>query len=187
MNKQELANVEIPPRVVFVNLKDGNVFFDCSPVEARKAMDDIKKHRQGKLICEEKVEEVAKVWELVNGHKKRTVSIYNKGEETFDIKVLNQAFCIMEKNNRIVNYICMNAFTYAKIRAWGNNYYEGSTIIEELRIGLLGRIWTADILVNQTVKSGIIYAVSMQNGKKEEPVVIKTKVLDKIVKYPKFY
>ncbi len=178
MNKQELDNVEIPPRVVFVNLKDGNVFFDCSPVEARKAMDDIKKYRQGKLICGEKADEVAKVRELVHGHKKRTLSLYNEGESKLSIEIINKAFVNIEKYDRIVQYICMNPLTYAQIRAWGKGYYEEATSIEELRIGLFGRLWTADILVSTNIKNGIVYTVSLEKNKKFDPLVIKTKMMD---------
>lgn len=185
MSKSTLPSVEIPPRVVFVNIKDGTVFFDCSPAEARAAVDEIKRFRERKTTIPELIDRVKMVWSLVANHKKRAIKL-DGPENELTINSLNLAFAQMEKTDHIVHAVCMNPVNYANVRGFGKSVYDEATT-HEIEAGIFAHIWTADILISSDIKKNTYYLVSLpfkrrgySPGKgfeefEDEPKIIKVK------------
>lgn len=121
--KSQLANVEIPARVVFLNLKDSKVFFDCSPAEARAAMEHVEDFRKKKITLPELKEKVDRMRALVDGCKKRVQIVDNPGSE-LTINGLNKAFSIVEQQDRRVEGLFMCAKDFASVRNWGKSIYD---------------------------------------------------------------
>jgi hypothetical protein len=182
--KSQLANVEIPARVVFLNLKDSHVFFDCSPAEARAAMEHVEDFRKRKITLPELKEKVDKMRALVDECKKRVVTIENSGSE-LTVMGLNKAFALVEQQDRRVDGLLMCAKDFASVRNWGKTIYDEATRAEVLSAGIFAHIWTSFIVISNKIKKGNFYLVSLLkeipgiNGKisyEDNPYVLKFKL-----------
>ncbi len=162
MKKSVIDSIEIPPRVVFVNIKDGNVFFDCSPAEARFAIDEVKRLRERKITLPELRDKVEKMYSLISSCKKKIKRLGMTSEFTIDN--LNRAFIEVEKHDYRVDGIFISTTNYADVRNWGKTVYDESTK-GEMDIGVFGHIWGADIVVNNKIKKGVFYLVSLPEGR----------------------
>ena len=175
-----LQKIEIPPRVIFLNIKDGNVFFDCSPVEARAAIDEIKRFRESKTTIPKIKERVEKMTLAVTSYKKKPFVLTGRMAGGFTICNLNSCFSMLEKENRVVNGLFVNAITFAEIRNWGRNIYDEASSYEKLETGVFGRIWNADIIVCNEIENMVFCLVSVTTRKdncscweETEPKVLK--------------
>ena len=162
------TTIEIPARVAFVNIKDGSVFFDCSPAEGRLASKFITKIRKDKnfdvfykarreliQMQREAAFDSRKKWRLAP----ESSSPWG-GDNALTINGLNQMFTVVEAKDYVPTVMIVNARNFADIRNWGKSVYEEYTSEEIANTGAYGRIWTAEILVSRRVKFGKIILVS---------------------------
>jgi len=152
------TNIEIPARVVFLNIKDSNVFFDCSPAEARFAIEEIKRLRERKITLPELRDKVEKMNLLIISCKKKSKNF--SSIDALTLTDLNKAFTEVESRDHRVDGVFISSKEYGDIRSWGKTVYDEATL-GELDAGIWGHIWGADIIISNKIKSGTYYLVSL--------------------------
>jgi len=167
MNDQVKA-VTIPERVAFVNLKDGSVFFDCHPAEARAAMDAVKAVRMG--TCEEKeIKEIRKtIDEVLKIAKTKTAqTVEVRGE--LKAKDISDCFKSVEVLNTRVTHILLNAYEYADLRKWERDNLDIETNIVYLKEGVMAKMFGAYIIVTKLCPRGRM--IFSAHGEEKEAVI----------------
>lgn len=173
MSKQEGLKVEVPSRVAFVNLKDGSVFFDCHPAEARVAMDAVKANRAGAESATEEKEAMA-----VRKQSDEIVAIANtKQPKTIDMvgamsaQFVSDRFRDIEDHNTRVTHIILNAHEYADLRSYDRDTIDMETRIAWLRQGIMATMWGAHVIVRSDCPVGQPIFASYGEGTDEVQVV----------------
>jgi len=176
-----ITDIKINPRVAFVNIADGNIFFDCSPSEARRAINFLKNEKMVEMFKDQKIV-VDSLREKILSKPRRACTIKesiisNNANMALSISGLNQYFCEIEKDDLIVDFMFLTAYNYAQIRNWGKTIYDEATNREMLESGVFGHIWTAHLVICNKIKDNFIYLVSVpdKNGNR---MIKKFKILD---------
>ena len=154
MNKAELQDLEIPTRVAFVNVSTGKIFFDCHPAEARLAIETIEANRKRADGDEPELALIRHKAEVVGAWIDRITAVAESKKfiDNFDIATLNHSFAELEAEGRTVTHMLMDAYIYAYIRNWGRSIYDPEDNPHWVRAGLMGYLWTSDLLVRQDEK-----------------------------------
>ena len=171
-------NIEIPERVAFVNIKTGNVFFDCHPAEARTAMNAVKKLRLIKqnpdLLLEEST--LNKQKEAILNDKTQP-EIYTHSAPAWTatsiitVVLLNSIFARIEQEDYKVTAMFMNSIRFADIRNFGKAIYDEYDWDIDLQdwkndMRIEGRLWGALIVVcNQLTNEDLFFTSMFKNGK----------------------
>lgn len=154
-------------KVQFVGDK-GNIFFECHPAEVRVAIEAIKDYRQlGYAIPTEEKKLAALVPEIL----KHEV-LQDAGKVDLPIEdLMCGLFEILEKKDRNVTHIIMNAMGYAHIRRMDRDLLDVETRASVLRsCRMFAKLWGARIYVDSTVPLNKIYVASTDDEK--EPLVV---------------
>ena len=161
------TTVSVPERVAFVNLNSGKVFFDCHPSEARAAMlavTDMRANgspeaRQQKKEAEELKAIVDKV--LASGARQHHVELVGEPDGSLTTEFVNGQMHNIERQDRLVDYILVNANLYGWFRSLGNVVFESYTQKDVLMSGRFGRLWGhAELVVRAACKPNEIYFIS---------------------------
>jgi len=151
-----MSTIEVPSRVAFVNIKDGHVFFDCSPAEARMA---------AKLITEMRddgasnLDFMVKFQTEVGAVVKSASSAPENAEWTigaFSSFIIADGFRALEKREVRVSHIVMNALEYASIRKFDRDCIEAVTAMWKLRAGVMAYMWGSLIVVSKEMLPGSV-------------------------------
>ncbi len=73
---------------------------------------------------------------------------------------LNQAFAEIEKVDKKITHVVIGCEDYKRMMSWGSRVWCPATKKSDLKKGVLGRIWKADVIVSQNVKENDLYLVS---------------------------
>jgi hypothetical protein len=79
--------------------------------------------------------------------------------------VLSDLFKTLDVLDIRVDRVYMNAVTYSVVRKWGLDIIDISNDATEIKKGILALIWGAELVVQRTVPSRTIIAISEDNGK----------------------
>lgn len=183
------TKIDIPAHVAFVNIKDGSVFFDCNPAEARLAkgfIEKVRKDRSNNIIYSD-LKEIATLHKesaLTSKARWRLAPFFTNTDtpEKLTVDRLNLMFNEMECLNLIVSSIVMNVSMYATFRGWGKAIFDEAPVGIIENVGVWGYIWSADVIVSRKVKPGRIILVSSiyrdvdDTSKRIKPKVIKFKL-----------
>jgi len=139
--------IPTPERVVFVNIKDGNTFFDCSPAEARIAMKTVIGARENGDVDEQakfrkEIEEAAVV-----AFKTKAAEGISFCVPHFSAVNLADCFQNLEKRGMRVSHVFMNARQYADLRKWERDILKIESKAWKLKIGVMAYCWGAFIIV----------------------------------------
>jgi len=180
---------DIPSRVAFVNIKDGSIFFDCNPAEARlskRFVEKIRKDRSNNILYGDLFEIAAlhKEAALTSKARWRLAPFFTGTDhpEKLTLERLNLMFSEMERSNLIVTAIVTNPLVYATFRSWGKSILDEAPTEIIMNVGIWAYIWTADIIISRKVKPGRIILVSSvcrdvdDISKRVKPKVIKFKL-----------
>ena len=165
-------------QVAFFNLKDKNAFFFVSPEEARVAMDYIKKWRVDGF-SNEKRERIQDQYvnDLKRDYNKMdigTVVFYYREGKTDFLDFLNSSFCEIEKNDRTVDALVMNALTYHRIREYGRMVYDEACRRGVYSRGVFGSIYSAEIYVWTVIAKDHVILISTPDKKEIDFLTIRT-------------
>ena len=178
--------VVLPERVAFVNLKTGNVFFDCHPSEARAAMKAVEEMRQKKSqdADAQKRKELNAFIDAVLKTRDVTEPVhFDLLGDTGDLSLtfMSNRFRDIELNNVTVTTIIVNAREYAWFRTVGQIAFDQATQKEVLEQGLFGHFWTADVFVRSACPPGeIIFA-----GQKDDGSIVAIRSIVRAIPIPK--
>ena len=144
---------QIPERVVFHNLKDGNVFFDCSPQEARVAVSAVKTFRDTGYTSElsKEIKDGEALILASTDHAQDTVQANYTCSHT-----IADGFAKVEKNNVRVSHIYMNALNYVDLRKWDRDTLDIETQASILKLGQMATLWGARLIVTRELEQGDI-------------------------------
>jgi len=149
------TDIELPPRIAFVNMADGKVFFDCHPAEARQAREVIEKMRsEGDIEDEAKV--IRRDLARIMANKEPYVEMTVKGRVTPPF--ISDCFAKMEKLGDRVTHLVMDAVTYAGFRAFDRDIMDMITKAVLLREGAMATLWGALLCVSRECSGKIIFA-----------------------------
>ena len=165
-------------RIAFVNIRNGNIMFDCHPAEARIAAKFIKKVRENKgveklLYAKENIE----IQRTAIFDKTPKVIIENENS-LITVRVFSKMFAEIEIQNYTVSAIFMNAYRYSDIREWGKDVYNEYEF-EQLNIdNIKGDLWGAYIVIdNHLSNEEVIFTSVCQKTKKlKTPYVVKVRL-----------
>ena len=161
------TTVSVPERVAFVNLNSGKVFFDCHPSEARAAMlavTDMRANgspeaRQQKKEAEELKAIVDKV--LASDARQHHVELVGEPDGSLTTEFVNGQMHNIERQERLVDYILVNANLFGWFRTFGNTVFEAYTQKEVLTSGRFGRLWGhTELVVRAACRPNEIYFIS---------------------------
>ena len=172
-----MEDLYIPDRVVFMNVKDGGVFFDCSPAEARVAERAIKEFR----ITSNEEDYQARVFELRSQFKeclaqseeliRDNIVISTGGALT--LNALNQTFAILESEGYAVDTIFAHPMRYADIRGFGSSCFDETDQVYQEMTGVKWRLWEADISSNRLAPADSVFVCgSHLDGEKQDKLMI---------------
>ena len=163
-----MAKIEVPDRVVFLNIKDGNAFFDCTPYEARTAINLIKEMREGGDTMlrqyrdlKREIEE-AKEMALTKVTQEKTVQCNKRATAA----ALAEGFRMIEENDERVSHIFMNAHDYADVRLFERDCIDPETNIYKLRLGVMAYLWGASVIVSSDFEKGKPVFLAYDNPKR---------------------
>jgi hypothetical protein len=150
--------VEVPPRVVFINVKDGNAFFDCSPAEARMAAKLIKEMRDnGESNLDFIVEfrtSIKKATDAAIAALKTTAKDAPWICSRFTAHLATEGFKKVEENDKRMSHLVMNAVDYADLRMWDRDTLIIETEMWKLKAGVMAIMWGAYIIVSRDMPVG---------------------------------
>lgn len=174
-------DIKIPVRVIFLNTSNGEVFFDCSPHEARIAKEEIERFRISGKSFKKHIEDVNIVKNAVFSYRGRAKRLKNLDNTLLTLNSLNLAFVEIEKKDLLVDYIFMNAIDYATIRNFGKSVYSEASYQEVKELGILGEIFNAKIIVNSKIRVGNLFLVSYESSHESyDDVIFKKPYIVKI-------
>lgn len=174
MTKQ-YQDVEIPARVVFLNIKDSKIFFDCSPAEARMAKKEIERYRREGVTIEALKLKKFLIMDLIkNKNIKQSEIINNTNLDHITLDGINKRMVELEKENRFVEWMVVNASTYGKIRMFGMTVIDVECDADILReTGVLAKLWSMRIILDNTIKGEDYYLGSeYRDGQQADPYVL---------------
>lgn len=156
------SKIEVPERVAFVNLKTGNVFFDCHPSEARAAMQSVREMREkGSLETRERqrnLEDLKEYVEAVMASDVKPVHFDILGDEgDLSYGFISERFREIESNDITVDLIIVNAREYAWFRKAGQSSFEQATQKEVIEMGIFGEFWNAKVVVRKKCPPGEVF------------------------------
>jgi len=150
-----MSAANIPNRVAFVNIKDGSIFFDCHPSEARKAIEAIKEMRAGKYISDE-VQEILKSTEIALMNKEEFIPGVVKGH--INPEFMENCFEKIEVLERGVTHIFMNSVSYLQLRRRHRDIMDIESKFGLLETGKMATLWGAKIIVRRGLSKKMIFA-----------------------------
>ena len=165
------TTVSVPERVAFVNLNNGKVFFDCHPSEARVAMlavADMRANgspeaRQQKKEAEELKATIDKV--LASDVQPKNVELVGEAEGDLTMDFVSGQMRNIELQDRMVDYILVNANLYAWFRRLGNAVFDSYAQKDVLMSGRFGRLWGhTEVVVRSACRPNHIYFISADDG-----------------------
>jgi len=195
------TTVSVPERVAFVNLNNGKVFFDCHPSEARAAMlavADMRANgspeaRQQKKEAEELRAIIDKV--LASDMQGKNIELVGEADGDLTIDFVSGQMRLIESQDRMVDYILVNANLYAWFRRLGNVAFDSYSYKEIIMSGKFGKLWGhTEVIVKSACKPNEIYFISGHDDRlsllftkccityKPAPKTEMTDLLDKIRK-----
>ena len=156
---------ELPDRVLFVNLRDGKVFYDCHPAEARAAVETVEEIRSNHGTTQEQQQlsqEIDAVVKCAAGVTKCTdndvVSFY-----AITPNLLSDMFTAIETaggGDKAVTHVVMNAARFGDIRKFNKDVVEMETKVWKLRLGFLATAWSARIIVSAQILTDRVVVMS---------------------------
>ena len=150
-----MSTAAIPNRVAFVNIKDGSVFFDCHPSEARQAMEVINRVREGKEV-DDTSKRILKSTEMALSGQGEPVAVTVSGH--INPGFMSDRFASMEVLERHVTHIFMDAYSYADLRKWHRDILDIETQAVLLKTGAMAKLWGAWIIVRRELPDTMIFA-----------------------------
>lgn len=76
---------------------------------------------------------------------------------------LADCFVEIDKNDDVTTRVCVNGVTFAGLfRYWQDESFVPVTQLEILKAGIYGKIWTADVIINNDILDGY---VRLESGK----------------------
>ncbi len=170
---------EIPDRVAFVNIRSGNVFFDCHPSEARAAMRVVADIREnGSLEKRQKEKEAEKfrldvAYALSLQIKPIEVELFCNDSE-LTVEFLSNQMSRVEKQDCAVDFVIVNSSLYPWFRTQ-EYLFDPHTDVETLRMGKLGHFWAVDVVVNEGCPPNDILFCSFNNTNRN-PVITRCRL-----------
>jgi len=155
---------QIPERVVFQNLKDGNVFFDCSPQEARTAINAVKTFRDTGYTSElsQTIKDAEKLAIESTDHEQKTI----EGQYVLPF-VIADGFAQIEKEDLRVTHVFMNALNYADFRKGHREDLDIETQAVMLKLGQMATFWGARLIVTRDLVDGDVRLVADEDPDKK--------------------
>ncbi len=188
------TTVDLPSRVAFVNMKDGSVFYDCHPAEARYAIqviDDAREKGEIKISFEELEQEIKYAIKLALTPREELsldrTPIHEPDGSTREITedersvihqtktvitrgihahLLSDGMAELEKRDLRVTHIVMNAKSYAWLRKWDRDCLEIETKSWRMKCGVMANLWGAVIVVSRTCPENFLGLVAYEPGDK---------------------
>jgi hypothetical protein len=155
---------ELPDRVLFVNLRDGKVFYDCHPAEARAAIETVEEIRSnhGTTIEEQQLgREVADV--VTHALVAATGKDYTVCCTCVTPHLLSEMFTAIESlpnGGAAVTHIVMNAVRFGDIRKFNKDVVDPETKVWKLRHGFMAKAWGAKIIVSGRMPADRVVVMS---------------------------
>ena len=171
-----MEDLEIPDRVVFMNIKTGSVFFDCNPAEARVAQKSVKRFRLSVASgdYEKRAEEIQQ--QLREGIKKiddvsvKHIVISTGGQLT--LNALNQGVAQLEQDGYEIDTVFLSPMRHADVRNFGTSIYDEPNELYQEITGVKKIIWDMDIYVTREVPMDtVLLCGSIYDGEKTEELV----------------
>jgi hypothetical protein len=139
--------IEVPSRVIFLNIKDGNAFFDCSPAEARMAIRFVEDMREN---GESNLDEAVRFATSIDCCAKAAIGSPVSEKTTvgaFSAHVIADCFCQIERNGGRVSHVFMMAEEYAWLRKFDKDVLDMETKAWKLKAGVFAVMWGAYVVV----------------------------------------
>jgi hypothetical protein len=95
-----------------------------------------------------------------------TVVLDCREGKTDFLSFLNSSFCEIEKNDRMVDALVMNALTYSRIREHGRMVYDEASQREIYCRGVFGRLYSAEVYVCNVIAKDHVILISIPDKKK---------------------
>ena len=164
-------------RIAFVNIKNGSIIFDCHPAEARMAMNVIKNIRRndGRISFYDNFKE-NRILQNEAIQKQEPFKTLFCANPCLTISNLSKSFSVMEKENKIVQCLFVNAKRFADIRSFGKDVYDAASAEEVIHMGIFGYLWNSFVIVNNEIPDSEFYLTSSAdfvNNEKDEIMIIK--------------
>jgi len=152
---------------VFVNVKDGNAFFDCSPAEARMASKLIKEMRDA---GESNIDFIVRFKTDIGAVVKSAIVVPRDDEWTvggFSVPIIMNGFKALEGRDVRVTHVIMNAQEYASVRLFDRDCMEAMTEAWKLRAGVMAVMWGAFLVVTKDIPKGSVVFCAMEGDTSE--------------------
>jgi hypothetical protein len=150
-------------RVAFVNIANGNIFFDCSPVEARRAKKYIESER---LLGRHEVikESVDYILNYISANDIKTITFddickVNDSNCGLTQQALNYYLSNLEMEDCFVEFIVVCPQDYSAIRKYDNivEFYSTDVINTS---GVFCTVWGAEVIVSNKCEKNCLYVIS---------------------------
>jgi hypothetical protein len=170
MNKAELQEFELAPRIAFIDITTSKIFFDCHPAEARLAINAIKDLRKNVDRTAESAVDLH-YRNIVDGWVSRIMNVAVAGDPIAEFTPDNlnrSSYFKIENLGCVVSHLVMDVYTFSIIREWGKAFYEEQSDFHWLRAGRFGWLWTADIIVRKSAGPKFFYIASLSVEEKDD-------------------
>ena len=142
--------------ISFVDNESGNTFFECHPAEARLALEYVQELRQDPNEMPAPPHVKKRVAKALREFRRISDSevVEGKGSNSFR---LCDGFAAIERFYKRVGFVVTSAKTFAEIRKFDRELYTHQTQASVLRLGMMGNIWGAEMLVSRDIEDGVFY------------------------------
>jgi hypothetical protein len=175
-----MSTPEVPNRVIFMNAKDGNAFFDCTPQEARRAIQVVKEVREvgeykafkkenqqvtfvfeeAKRLRDKGIKQNEKLQEFVGNNN--FAKLHDSTYELYPCHISTYMH-IIERTDKLVTHIFMNAREYADFRLFDKGFYTQESQACILNTNVFANLWGAKIVVKAEMKKGEMLFVAAED------------------------